>query len=85
MHRGYLAATLVCFGLTALSYVMAARNFHMVGPDPPPPGYWAKMKQDEPWFFAGCCSVPVFGFFGLLFLYGTFAAARSGDGGKAAG
>jgi hypothetical protein len=86
VHRGYLAATIVCFALTALSFIITTRNMKLTGPDPPPPGdpHWKQVKQEERWFVAGCCSMPVFAVLGLVFLYGAFAAARSSDGGAAA-
>jgi hypothetical protein len=88
VHRGYLLATLVCFALTAASWLIARQHGGVLlpMPDPPPKGdpYWKAHANDESWFFAGACTLPVFGFLGLLFLYGTFATRpRNGDDTKA--
>jgi len=79
LHCGYLAVTLMCFGLTALSWIIAARTTHIALPDPPPAGdpYWKQLEQDKLGFLAGCVGIPVFAFLGLFFLDGTFAAARA--------
>jgi hypothetical protein len=85
VHRGYLTVTLVCFALTATSWLVAGRHAGVMlpMPDPPPANdpSWKIDANDRQWFFAGACTMPVFGFLGLLFLCGTFAA-RPRDSGE---
>ena len=76
--------TLVCFALTVASWLVAGRHAGVMlpMPDPPPANdpYWKNHANDGGWFFGGACTMLVFGFLGLLFLYGTFAARPRNSG-----
>src|SRR5687767_635849 len=78
VHRVYMLIAMTCFALTVTSWIVAGHHGGVMlpMPDPPPASdpYWKQRQQDERWFFAGCCTMPVFGTLGLFFLYGAFAA-----------
>src|SRR5689334_6046402 len=86
MHRGYLAAAVVCFVLAASSCantVLRTSIEHLITP---PPGVFPwRVNLDELSFFGGCFGTPVFAFAGLIFLYNADSRRvdHTGDAGTA--